>query len=114
MLAPQITTTSDIRADPNLGYRVRVLLHDFLNVTKDPNALRRINSTTDEHYISSPYFTESQAAVIKSAIVDFDVGTTTETPNDEGAAEEADDYKLYVLSQKGGRAAMHDLADLIT
>jgi hypothetical protein len=66
-------TTSVLAADPRLGYKVRVLIHDLLNVTKDPNSERRINSTTNEHYISTPYFDKSQSEVIKSAIVDVDV-----------------------------------------
>lgn len=67
------STTSAIAGDSVLGYKIRVLLHDFLNVTKDHNAELRLNSTTDEHYISSPYFDEAQAIAIKAAIVDIHV-----------------------------------------
>jgi hypothetical protein len=69
-----ITTTSTIAADPVLGYKIRVLLHDFLHVTKDPNAEKRINSTTEEHYISLPYLDDNQAKTIKRAIVDVGLG----------------------------------------
>ncbi|KAI9166734.1 hypothetical protein HJFPF1_02848 [Paramyrothecium foliicola] len=68
-----LTTTSAVAADPILGYKIRVLLHDFLTVTKDPNAARRIGSTTNEHYISAPYFDDFQAAVVKAALVDVDL-----------------------------------------
>lgn len=56
-----------------LGWRVRVLIHDFLNVAKDPSAERRLNTTTDEHYISVPYFDEAEAAMVKAAAVDVDI-----------------------------------------
>lgn len=66
-------TTTAIASDPTLGYKLCVLLYDFLNITKDPNAERRINATTDEHYISLPYFSQDEATKIKSAIVDTDL-----------------------------------------
>ncbi|KEY66506.1 hypothetical protein S7711_04833 [Stachybotrys chartarum IBT 7711] len=68
-----LATTSAIAADPTLGYRIRVLIHDFLNVAKDPSAERRLNTTTDEHYISAPYFDDAEAAMVKAAAVDVDV-----------------------------------------
>ena len=70
---PVLKTTTAIASDSTLGYKLRVLLHDFLNVTKDPNAERRINTTTDEHYLSLPYFSPGEAAMIKAAIVDVDL-----------------------------------------
>jgi hypothetical protein len=65
-----LKTNTAIASDPTLGYKFRVILHDFLNVVKDPNSEQRINATTDEHYISLPYFNQDEATVIKSAIVD--------------------------------------------
>ncbi|KAM0665995.1 hypothetical protein ACQRIU_005339 [Beauveria bassiana] len=50
------TTTSAVAADPILGFKMRLLIHDFINVGKNANAARRINSTTHPHYISLPYF----------------------------------------------------------
>jgi hypothetical protein len=71
--APIPKTTTAVASDSTLGYKLRVLLHDFLNVTIDPNAERRINTTTDEHYLSLPYFSPGEAAMIKAAIVDVDL-----------------------------------------
>lgn len=62
-----MTTIAD---DPILGYKLRVLLYDFRNITKDPASARQLNATTDEHFISAPYFDQEQAQVIKAAIVD--------------------------------------------
>jgi hypothetical protein len=86
------TTTSTIAADPILGYKIRVLLHDFLHVTKDPNSEKRINSTTEEHYISLPYLDENQATIIKRAIVGVDLGKHGSAAAGVGAnlAEEED------------------------
>ena len=91
---PGPTSTIAIAADPTLGYKIRVLLYDFLNVTKDPNSERRINSTTDEHYISAPYFEHDQAMVVKAAIVDADlpkhdpsISDYTDGKNNENSSE---------------------------
>ncbi|KAM3427448.1 hypothetical protein MY4824_009440 [Beauveria thailandica] len=64
------TTTSAVAADPILGFKMRLLIHDFINVEKDANAARRIDRTTHPHYISLPYFTQQQANVVEAAIVD--------------------------------------------
>ncbi|OAA34911.1 hypothetical protein BBO_08998 [Beauveria brongniartii RCEF 3172] len=64
------TTTSAVAADPILGFKMRLLIHDFINVEKDANAARRINSTTHPHYISLPYFNQQQADAVEAAIVD--------------------------------------------
>ncbi|KAH7303324.1 hypothetical protein B0I35DRAFT_365240 [Stachybotrys elegans] len=66
-------TSSAVAAHPVLGYKIRVLIHDFVNLTKDNRAASRLNQTTDKHYISRPYFEDNEAAVIKDAVVDVDV-----------------------------------------
>ncbi|KAI1204887.1 putative C6 transcription factor [Annulohypoxylon truncatum] len=63
------TTTSVIRADPNLGYKLRVLLHDFRSIRTNRAAQERISQTIDPLYISAPYFTPEEATRIKGAIV---------------------------------------------
>lgn len=75
-----------------LGYKVHVLLYDFRSINKDPNSERRVNATTDEHYISPPYFDQEQAAVSKAAIVDTDLSqqegpSNTRYADDVGADE---------------------------
>ena len=68
-------TTSTIKADPTLGYKIRVLIHDLRNIAKDPSSARRLNATIDEHYISVPYFTATEAETIKQATVDVEIGS---------------------------------------
>jgi hypothetical protein len=72
------TTTTALAKDPTIGYKIRVLIYDFLHAQKNPDSARRIDSTTDEHYISLPYFDMDEAAMIKAAIVDTKTDFTIE------------------------------------
>lgn len=70
------TTTSpaatlvEIRQDADLWYRIHVLLYDLSNVAIDPSSEKRISSTTHELYISEPYFLDSEAARVRTALID--------------------------------------------
>lgn len=66
---PGTTDVSALRQEADLWYRLQVLLHDLSNVAKDPSAEKRICSTTNELYISEPYFTDAEAIRIRTAIV---------------------------------------------
>ncbi|KAJ4164847.1 hypothetical protein LMH87_006502 [Akanthomyces muscarius] len=65
-----VQSTSGAASNPILGYKLRVLIHDLLHVTKDPAAAHRLNSTTDEYYISAPYFTPEEAATMQNVTLD--------------------------------------------
>ncbi len=65
-----VQSTSGAASNPILGYKLRVLIHDLLYVTKDPAAAHRLNSTTDEYYISAPYFTPEEAATMQNVTLD--------------------------------------------
>lgn len=67
---PLQPTLSILKQDPNILYKILVLLYDLRNIKSDPTSQTRSLSTTDELYISGPYFTPSEAKLIKSAIVD--------------------------------------------
>lgn len=114
------TTTSAIASDPILGYKIRVLLHDFLGVTKDQNAARRLNSTADEHYISEPYFDDDQAAAVKAALVDIDLternptaAATEYAQEDMGTGGEEQGFALNPASLRGAtfRSALEALLE---
>ncbi|KAF5873688.1 uncharacterized protein Bfra_005152 [Botrytis fragariae] len=60
---------SDLQADHDLWYKIRVLLHDLHNIANDHAAQARTQNPTDEFYISGPYFTLEEAARIKGTIV---------------------------------------------
>ncbi|KAL9630781.1 MAG: hypothetical protein Q9164_006245 [Protoblastenia rupestris] len=64
------TNLSVLRQELELWYRIHVLLYDLNNIANDPSSERRICSTTNELYISKPYFTDSEAIRIRTAIVD--------------------------------------------
>ena len=66
---PTKTTLSDLRLDTDLRYRILVLLHDFDKLGTDHLSAQRLSATTDELYISAPYFTESQCEKVRTAIV---------------------------------------------
>ena len=72
------TYLSVLRQELELWYRLHVLLYDLNNVAKDPSSEKRICSTTNELYISEPYFTDSQAIRIRTAIVDGDLSSADE------------------------------------
>lgn len=64
------TTASAIRNDPALGYKLRVLIYDLLNISRDPSSEKRINTTTDESYLGPPYFSPEESQAIKNAVID--------------------------------------------
>ena len=66
------TSFSTIRQDADLWYRIHVLMYDLSNVTIDPSSERRISATTHELYISEPYFLDSEAKRICTAVIDVD------------------------------------------
>ena len=72
------TTLSVLRQELDLWYRIHVLLYDLNNVANDPSSERRICSTTNELYISEPYFTDSEAIRVRTAIVDGTLDNTDE------------------------------------
>jgi hypothetical protein len=70
---------------------------------KDPNSEKRINSTTNEYYISDPYFDETQAATLKAAIIDIDLSEL----------DEADDMVQLSQGQSFETAAQALLSNFI-
>lgn len=66
--SPQ-TTLADLKQDLNLSYKIKVVLYDLRNIKTNPEAEKRTLQTTDELYISAPYFTAEEAGRVKGAIV---------------------------------------------
>jgi hypothetical protein len=54
-----------LQANHDLWYKIHVLLHDLCNIATDRTAESRTLATTDELYISAPYFTIDEAVLIK-------------------------------------------------
>ncbi|KAL5354293.1 hypothetical protein ACLOAV_000381 [Pseudogymnoascus australis] len=60
---------SNLQARPVLWYKIHVLLYDLCNISKDHAAEARTLCTTDELYISAPYFTPEEVVLIKKTVV---------------------------------------------
>ena len=45
-----------------MWYKIRVLIYDLRNLAKDHDSEQRTLCTTDELYISEPYFSPTEAA----------------------------------------------------
>lgn len=56
-----------LQANHDLWYKIHVLLYDLCNIASDRAAESRTLATTDELYISAPYFTADEAVLIKQA-----------------------------------------------
>jgi hypothetical protein len=70
----KVSTVIELKADPILLYKIRVLLYDLCHISSDRSSEQRTLCTTDELYISGPYFTASEAERIKAATVNLDPG----------------------------------------
>ncbi|KAG9645086.1 hypothetical protein KCU95_g8269, partial [Aureobasidium melanogenum] len=75
-----------LQANRNLWYKIRVLLHDLCNIATDRAAELRTLATTDELYISAPYFTAEEAALVKNT--EILAPTPTEVPEFEELDQE--------------------------
>jgi hypothetical protein len=58
-----------LQANTDLWYKIHVILYDLCNIATDRTAESRTLFTTDEIYISAPYFTPDEAVLIKQTLV---------------------------------------------
>ena len=72
-------TFPELRNNSGLWYKIRVLIYDPHNMTKDKTCENRTLQTPDALYISGPYFTIDEAAAIKTTIVETTAAGTTTT-----------------------------------
>jgi hypothetical protein len=77
------TFLSDLKQDSDLWYKIHVLIYDLCNIKTDPSAESRTLLTTDELYISGPYFTESESALVKHTIIQGIRNTQVPTETEE-------------------------------
>lgn len=69
-------TVLELRDNRDLWYKTCALIYDLRNMTKDKTCENRTLQTTDALYISTPYFSDGEAAAVKAATMDD--GTTVE------------------------------------
>lgn len=55
-----------LQENHDLWYKIKVLLYDLCNIATDRASESRTLATTDELYISAPYFTADESTLIKS------------------------------------------------
>jgi hypothetical protein len=72
-------TLSELKGNTNVWYKIHVLIYDLYNIKNDRSSESRIERTVDELYISEPYFTAQEAAVIKGTLVEYTVHSATKT-----------------------------------
>lgn len=69
-----LETLEDLRNNPDLWYKSRVLVYDLHNMSKDKTCEKRTLQTTDSSYISEPYFTADEAAAVRAIRASHDDG----------------------------------------
>jgi len=98
------STLSMLRANSQLWYNICVLVYDLQNISKYHNSEKRTLSTTDELYISTPYFTPAEAIQIKATMID------TTSNNEDSQIDDItfpDNQKLEeVIGKSDGSAVM--------
>lgn len=94
------TSVSVLKTDPFLLYRIWVLLYDLHNVANDHSAEKRTLSTTNELYLSAPYFTTLQADLVRGAIVEEKEGSEISDDPKPQTVEEAIQDRLANFFEK--------------
>lgn len=77
LISTKALTLASLRNNDKLWYKVRALIYDLQNMTKDKACEKRTLQTTDPLYISAPYFSAEEAVAVKNTVVHTSAGTTT-------------------------------------
>jgi hypothetical protein len=72
---------------PQITYNLKLLLHDLLNLKTSPAAAARLDRTTDPLYISTPYFTDEEAEIVKGSLVEMAFNLPEGDENGDGVYE---------------------------
>ena len=75
-----VTTPSiqDLEEAPGLWYKLHVLLYGLRNYQANSRPRDRLKTVIDPSYIGSPYFTPSEATMVKSVQISGSTGSSTE------------------------------------
>ncbi|KAF2448423.1 hypothetical protein P171DRAFT_508628 [Karstenula rhodostoma CBS 690.94] len=107
--SPQTThTLQALRQDTALFYRLHVFIHDLRAFRSNASSRARLDAVLAPDYIGRPYFSDAQAAQLRSTVVDEETGETLGQRLDCLFTE-----KLAKKLEKGGAwrvCAAHDLA----
>lgn len=89
-------TVITLKQNSSLWYRIKILLYDLRHLDSNPASCDRLNQITDPHYISSPYFTEAESTLIKTALISQE--TTAESSQDTTIGDDLDDGDAIPLN----------------
>jgi hypothetical protein len=81
-------TLSELKGNSDVWYKIHVLIYDLCNIKNDRSSQSRIEHTVDELYISEPYFTTAEAALIKATVVEVTKSTENIIDNEVTLNEE--------------------------
>lgn len=104
-------TLSDLQENTDLWYRIHVLLYDLSNLGSNILSEKRTSSTTNELYISAPYFTDSEAARIRTTLVDDDLTSEQTTVRTELSAKIAAAPRAAIFIESAIHRRMADFFD---
>ncbi|MCJ1355152.1 MAG: hypothetical protein MMC33_005143 [Icmadophila ericetorum] len=94
------TTLAGLKQNTQIWYKIHVLLYDICNIATDRASEIRTLSTTDELYISAPYFTPSESAMIKAAIVEYNA-SAEDTLSSDGVGDPEDPTDIDATTKVG-------------
>lgn len=107
VITPVGSNIADLRQNADLWIRICALIYDMTNIAKDKTCERRTLQTTDELYISAPYFTSDEVVMIKSATT-----ATNATLEEELKAALGNFFQKRNASGDCRPCGPHDLAPL--
>ncbi|KAE9382024.1 hypothetical protein N431DRAFT_491285 [Stipitochalara longipes BDJ] len=99
LLPPIITTIQDLKDMPKIWYKIHVLIFDLRNYQANTKSRDRLKTVIDPSYIGLPYFSCTEAALMKSLQVGDTNGSAT-----RGRRAESGDYRV---------CAAHDIAPIL-
>jgi len=73
-LTPTITSVQDLKGSPGIWYRIHVLILDLRSYQENNASHDRLETVIDPSYIGSPYFTDSEVAMVKGLRTGGDKG----------------------------------------
>ena len=94
------TILAGLKQNTQIWYKIHVLPNDICNIATDRASEIRTLSTTDELYISAPYFTPSESAMIKAAIVEYNA-SAEDTLSSDGVGDPEDPTDIDATTKVG-------------
>lgn len=98
-----------LQLDKDLWYNIHVLVYDLCNIATDRAAESRTLATTDELYISAPYFTPEEATSIKtmqilqpslSEMPEFEALDYEEPASEETSAKDCNSSSVFMTIEQ--------------